>query len=144
GLAADLVIWNEDRAGYRQELQDRILDLVAIGLETQTVDRPGGIFVRSSEQVSEEDRNLFASVAHIVLSDRHGTLAEQVDRVAAPELRVAPLVPSRSRDEQPAVDLMPRELILFNGTGGFTPDGREYVITTTAERVTPAPWVNVL
>ncbi|RJQ16424.1 MAG: cyclic beta 1-2 glucan synthetase, partial [Nitrospiraceae bacterium] len=27
---------------------------------------------------------------------------------------------------------------------GFTPDGREYVITTTHGQVTPAPWVNVL
>jgi cellobiose phosphorylase len=33
---------------------------------------------------------------------------------------------------------------LANGIGGFTPDGREYVITTTPGRVTPAPWVNVL
>src|SRR5207244_4006206 len=30
-----------------------------------------------------------------------------------------------------------------NGFGGFTPDGREYVITV-ADRVPPAPWSNVL
>ncbi len=32
----------------------------------------------------------------------------------------------------------------MNGLGGFTPDGREYVITTSRELRTPAPWVNVL
>ncbi len=144
GLAVDLVIWNEDRAGYRQELQERILDLVAMGLETQTIDRPGGIFVRSAEQISEEDRVLFASAARIILSDRHGSLAEQVNRTMAPELRVKPFVPVRSRDDSPTAEPPSRDLILFNGTGGFTPDGREYVITTTADRVTPAPWVNVL
>ncbi len=37
-----------------------------------------------------------------------------------------------------------RDLILSNGIGGFTPDGREYVITTTPGQLTPAPWVNVL
>jgi cellobiose phosphorylase len=37
-----------------------------------------------------------------------------------------------------------RDLIFFNGLGGFTPDGREYVITTAPGQVTPAPWVNVL
>ena len=37
-----------------------------------------------------------------------------------------------------------RDLIFFNGLGGFTPDGREYVITTAHGHVTPAPWVNVL
>ena len=35
-------------------------------------------------------------------------------------------------------------MILFNGLGGFTPDGSEYVITTLAGQATPAPWVNVL
>ena len=34
--------------------------------------------------------------------------------------------------------------MFFNGLGGFTPDGREYVIRLGAGQVTPAPWVNVL
>jgi cellobiose phosphorylase len=37
-----------------------------------------------------------------------------------------------------------RELILCNGLGGFTRDGREYVIALAPGQVTPAPWVNVL
>jgi len=37
-----------------------------------------------------------------------------------------------------------RDLIFFNGFGGFTPDGREYIIETTRDEMTPAPWVNVL
>jgi cyclic beta-1,2-glucan synthetase len=80
GLVVDLVIWNEDRAGYRQALQDQILGLVAVGLETQVIDRPGGIFIRSAEQISEEDRILFQTVARVILSDSRGTLAEQLDR----------------------------------------------------------------
>src|SRR6185503_2059471 len=35
-------------------------------------------------------------------------------------------------------------LIFFDGFGGFTPDGREYVITTARGQMTPAPWVNVM
>ncbi len=145
GLAVDLVIWNEDRAGYRQVLQDRILDLVAIGLETQAIDRPGGIFVRAAEQISEEDRTLFQSVARIILSDSRGTLAEQVNRGVVPEVRVPRLIPSRPvQAETPDGALPSRDLILSNGVGGFTPDGREYVITTTRDQMTPAPWANVL
>jgi cellobiose phosphorylase len=57
GLAVDLVIWNEDRAGYRQVLQDQILGLVAVGIEAQVMDRPGGIFAalcskRTSSKIS--------------------------------------------------------------------------------------------
>ncbi|MES2933196.1 MAG: glucoamylase family protein, partial [Pseudomonadota bacterium] len=42
GLAVDLVIWNEDHAGYRQVLQEQIIGLIASGSEAQTIDRPGG------------------------------------------------------------------------------------------------------
>ncbi|MFZ0791229.1 MAG: cyclic beta 1-2 glucan synthetase, partial [Chromatiaceae bacterium] len=146
GLAVDLVIWNEDRAGYRQALQDRILGLVAVGLETQAMERPGGIFVRSAEQIAEEDRTLFLTVAQAILSDSGGTLAEQLERLVAPTMRVPRLVPTRERQEETAAafERPRRDLILANGIGGFTADGREYVITTIAGQFTPAPWVNVL
>ncbi|MGF1614974.1 MAG: GH36-type glycosyl hydrolase domain-containing protein [Gammaproteobacteria bacterium] len=146
GLAVDLVIWNEDRAGYRQVLQDQILGLVAVGLETQAMDRPGGIFVRSMEQISEEDRTLFQTVARVILSDSRGTLAEQVDHPGPPQVRLPRLLRRRARQgEMPAAFEPPRrDLILSNGVGGFTPDGREYVIITRPGQITPAPWVNVL
>ena len=43
-----------------------------------------------------------------------------------------------------AVESSRDDLIFFNGLGGFTPDGREYVVTIAPGQVTPAPWVNVL
>ena len=36
------------------------------------------------------------------------------------------------------------ELQFFNGLGGFSKDGKEYVIITTPNKPTPAPWINVL
>jgi cyclic beta-1,2-glucan synthetase len=145
GLAVDLVIWNEDRGGYRQVLQDQIMGLIAAGVEAHVMDRPGGIFVRRSEQIADEDRILLQSVARAVITDRRGSLVDQVTRRGPLEVRVPRLVPTRNHrgDAKPA-DLPPRELILANGLGGFTPDGREYVITTLAGQATPAPWANVL
>jgi len=146
GLAVDLVIWNEDRAGYRQLLQDQIIGLIAAGAEAHVIDRPGGIFVRHAEQISNEDRILFQSVARAIISDSRGTLTEQINRRSLKDVKVPRFQPTRShRAESPAGPELPqRELILHNGLGGFTPDGHEYVITTTAAHVTPAPWVNVL
>ena len=78
GLAVDLVIWNEDRAGYRQVLQDQIIGLIAAGVETHAPDRPGAIFVRPAEQISSEDRMLFQSVARAIITDSRGSLADQI------------------------------------------------------------------
>jgi cyclic beta-1,2-glucan synthetase len=159
GLAVDLVIWNEDHAGYRQLLQDQIMGLIAAGLEAQVMDRPGGIFVRRAEQISDEDRVLLQSVARAIISDSRGTLAEQInrrsfiekrvsqiDRRDYSEKRVTRLVPTRIyRPALPVTRELPdRHLIFGNGLGGFTPDGREYVITTSPAQMTPAPWVSVL
>jgi cellobiose phosphorylase len=146
GLVVDLVIWYEDQSGYRQLLHEQIMGLIASGIDAQSIDRPGGIFVRLADQIANEDRILLQSVARAILSDARGTLAEQIKRPGAPPLRMPPLL-ADSRGEyadagpvtQPARDLM-----LENGIGGFTRDGREYVITTSAGQRTPAPWSNVL
>ncbi|HYN77059.1 MAG TPA: cyclic beta 1-2 glucan synthetase, partial [Lamprocystis sp. (in: g-proteobacteria)] len=169
GLTVDLVIWNEDQAGYRQQLQEQILGLIAAGVEAHVLDRPGGIFIRPADQISSEDRILFQTVARAILSDSRGTLAEQLSRRAPVVRRVPRLRPPRADSGEPfdaAQDRpwerrtpvryddskiaalgtgTPRQALLFdNGLGGFTPDGREYVMTIEPGQPTPAPWVNVM
>ncbi|MFJ2990636.1 GH36-type glycosyl hydrolase domain-containing protein [Collimonas sp. NPDC087041] len=147
GLAVDLVIWNEDHAGYRQLLQEQIMGLISSVTGSHEIDRPGGIFVRLVDQISDEDRVLLQSVARVVLSDSRGTLAEQLNRRDLLEIRVPRLAPARiaALPEMPqTLETPQRDLILANGVGGFTPDGREYVITTSANQLTPAPWGNVI
>jgi cellobiose phosphorylase len=146
GLAVDLVIWNEDHAGYRQQLQEQIIGLITSGIEASVIDRPGGIFVRQAEQISGEDRILFQSVARALITDSQGSLEEQLDdrHLAAalpPQLR--PIRAHRPESAQ-TVEAPGQDLILFNGLGGFAADGREYVIVLPPGQVTPAPWANVL
>src|SRR5439155_9426508 len=146
GLAVDLMIWNEDHAGYRQLLHDQIMGLIAAGVEANLADRPGGIFVRSVEQISIEDRVLLQAVARVMITDTSGTLADQLDRAKVSQgltPRLAATRPHRADAPAPLEGDRP-DLIFFNGQGGFTPDGREYGIRTAPDRVTPAPWVNVL
>jgi cellobiose phosphorylase len=146
GLSVDLVIWNEDRAGYRQLLHDQIMGLVAAGIEPNVTDRPGGIFVRPADQIAEEDRILIQTVARAIITDRRGSLADQLNRRPLSEAVVPLLAPTRTHRSEPlTVAALPRpDLTFFNGLGGFTPDGREYVVTTAHGQETPAPWVNVL
>jgi cellobiose phosphorylase len=144
GLAVDLVILNEDDSVYRQALHDQILNLVAANNATQLLDKPGGIFLRRMDQFSPEDKILLETAARIVLHDDKGTLLEQLSRRVRPE-PLPPQLRIRSRPEiEASVELPARDLVFFNGLGGFTPDGREYVVTLLPGAATPAPWVNVL
>ncbi len=146
GLAVDLVIWNEDQAGYRQVLQEQIMGLISAGIEAHVVDRPGGIFVRASDQISIEDRVLIESVARVILSDTNGSLAEQVSRTAVKDVSLPHFVPSQAprNTAEIAPPLKMPELQLFNGTGGFAKNGREYVIMSGGDKVPPLPWCNVI
>lgn len=144
GLAADLVIINDDFSGYRAVLQDQIMGLINSGPEAQVLDKPGGVFVRRAEELAEEDRVLFQSVARVVLNDSAETLLEQVERRVLAERLPNRLVASLPVEKENAQPLAPRERIFCNGLGGFTPDGHEYVITLEPGQSTPAPWVNVI
>ncbi|MEP6899281.1 MAG: glucoamylase family protein, partial [Rhodanobacter sp.] len=151
GLAVDLVIWNEDRAGYRQELQDQIMGLIASGSEASLIDRPGGIFVRPSQQLSSEDRMLVQASARIILADSRGSLADQIGRRVV-ETHAPRFEPTRAKRIAPAATPTGTELVasrsddlqLGNPHGGFSADGREYVIVLGPGDITPAPWSNVI
>jgi cyclic beta-1,2-glucan synthetase len=166
GLVVDMVIWNEDQGGYRQELQDQILGLVAAGVEAHVIDRPGGIFVRAAQHLPQEDRILLQSVARVIIDDGAGSLADQVGRrppaqVPVPAFAARPVqypllgesapadALSGDADPVPADDRWPfadpvLPLRLGNGLGAFSGDGREYVIDLQPGAATPAPWANVL
>ena len=147
GLVVDLVIWNEDPSGYRQDLHEQIVDVIAAVGDAALVDRPGGVFVRRTDQMSEADCVLMQTLARAIIDDRAGGLAEQLGRRVRPEL---PMVPAALVERKrpvaapPGAPIERPDLAAFNGHGGFTADGREYVIVTTAASRTPVPWVNVL
>jgi cellobiose phosphorylase len=144
GLPVDLVILHEDVSIYRQSLESRISGLISSGIEAQMLEKPGGIFLRSLDQIPNEDLVLLQAAARIVLEDEKGTLAEQLEYHGVFEPVIPAFTPTRLEPEDVPAPLPERDLMFFNGIGGFTRDGHEYVITLQPGKMTPAPWVNVI
>ena len=144
GLAVDLVIINEGFSGYRAVLHDLIMGLVNAGPEVQLIDQQGGIFVRRTEELSEDERVLLQTASRIVFNDTTGTIVDYVDRRVSSERASNRLELTQHAGLDPVYPLAPRELIFNNGLGGFTPEGHEYVITLEPGQTTPAPWANVI
>ncbi len=145
GLAVDLVIWNQDTSNYRQNLNDAILAVIASGSGSQWLDKPGGIFVRRADLIAESDRRLLISSAAISFVDTAGTFAQQCRPSLLKTQVASQIVPVL----QPTKDLIPAssqrsDLNSFNGIGGFTRDGREYVMQMRPNILPPAPWSNVI
>ncbi|HYY29947.1 MAG TPA: hypothetical protein VE860_18535, partial [Chthoniobacterales bacterium] len=156
GLATDLVILTAEPKDSSLNLRDRIISFLGSGHEQETLEKPGGIFIRHLEQISGEDRALFQSAARVVLSDEYGSLAEQLhsdERPGAasnapPEAGLAGAASSAPPEAGlagAASNAPPeRELLFNNELGGFSLDGSEYVVTLQPGYATPVPWVNVL
>lgn len=144
GLISDLVIINEDFSGYRAELHDLITGLMNAGAEAQIIDKPGGVYVRRAEELSEDERVLFQTVARIVFTDTTELFTDKVERRVSEDRVSDYLVPLLQPLDETIYSMKARERIFYNGLGGFTPDGREYVITLEPGQSTPAPWVNVI
>lgn len=147
GMPVDLVIWNEDSGSYRYNLNEQIQSFVTMaGVPSSNDQQAGNIFIRPLEQVSHEDRILFQTVARIILDDTAGNLSEQVNKkyITRPSPAVfEPVLSKRTTGKKDSLQLT-QELQFFNGYGGFTKDGKEYVMQVSRERRTPAPWANVL
>lgn len=143
GLAVDLVIINQDPSGYRQVLQDQIQGLIAAGFGMNTQDKQGRIFVRPADQVSAEDLILLKAVARVNISDSRGTLADQINRRATSKQRTPFLTPVQQYPPI-KISLPARELKFFNGLGGFSQNGKEYIIQYKGSERTPLPWINVI
>jgi cellobiose phosphorylase len=121
--------------------------LVRGAVPAELIDKPGGVFLRDHAALSAEDDTLLEAAARVILRGRGGTLAEQLLRppivleVGESARRVARVAPVKVAGPPPVRD---ERLLFDNGVGGFSLDGREYVIQLRGGERPPAPWSNVL
>lgn len=144
GLKTDLIILNEEATGYMQPLGEQIQRLIQAYAHHTEIEKPGGIFLRSSDQIPDDELTLILSVARAVLVAARGSLRQQLVTPIEPATLAPRLIPHRSIQEVPSPPLPFWELPFFNGIGGYSKDGREYVIYLEPGKSTPAPWINVI
>ena len=143
-LAVDLVILNERPPSYAQDLQAALQSAARTNQPSTAEGMRGTVFLLRADLLSVDARNALQTVARAVLLSRHGSLAEQVKRLEEPMPAAAP-PPRRSPSRQvPESSNALPGLEFFNGLGGFTADGREYVTLLGEGQWTPAPWINVI
>ncbi len=147
-LDVDLVIVNEHGTTYAEDLQDALETVVRTSqsrLAHEGDESHGGVYLVRGDRLRPEDRTLLQAAARAVLLSRRGSLADQVIRLERPDVSVPVVPPSSPPPAATSVAAEPRpKLEFFNGLGGFSDEGREYVVTLGPGQATPAPWLNVI
>jgi cyclic beta-1,2-glucan synthetase len=146
-LAVDLVILNDRRSSYVQDLQNLLETLVRANQERPVAGvarRQGRVFVLRADLIEPGTHALLISAARVVIAAQQGGLLEQLDRAVdfRPPIRLfaAPFVARAKVAPPPKM----QDLEFFNGLGGFGSGGKEYVTILGPGQSTPAPWINVI
>jgi cyclic beta-1,2-glucan synthetase len=147
GLLIDLVVLNEQDTNYGQSLQNYIYRQIRRLDSDAAINQRGGIYLVLADQLGEADRVLLKAAARVVLDGREGELAQQLEnfyREPAPLPLFATSRVPRTESEGAPAPARPDDLHFDNELGGFSPDGKEYVIYLPPGAQTPAPWINVV
>ena len=145
GISIDLILLNEFGSSYEQPVQERLQELIAVSHARELVDKSGGVFIRQSINIPEQDLSLLFAAARLVLNAGEGCIAEQLaveeQTCTAPALETRETVYQFNQEDGV---VPPSDLIYQNNLGGFSQDGKEYSIYLKNGDNTPLPWSNII
>ncbi|MBW9065570.1 protein ndvB [Rhizobium herbae] len=152
GVTADLVIINERASSYAQDMQ-HTLDAMCENLRLRLSDSARQhIFAVRRDIMEPQTWSALLAASRAVFHARNGKISDQISR--AENLFAKPL--KKSKIALPLLaapaaegDALPARidgdgLDFWNGYGGFSRDGREYVTRLRGGEATPQPWINVI
>ena len=126
GIRTELIIICHEAYGYSSPLYEAVKETARHGGE--------GVFVFGGVDLPQEDEALLVGASSLLIIG---------EKIIPPDVS-GKILPDNSsvmqrNDREPEQNLM-----LSNGYGGFTEDGKEYAIKIQNKGGTPAPWINVI
>jgi cyclic beta-1,2-glucan synthetase len=158
----DLVILNGQRTDYGAELNSSLYHLVTKMNGEDQLNQRGGIFILNGDHISVEEYTLLQTASRLVFDGSMGSLEDQLPGYSFSVHHLPALIPTLPAGNDLVVEPSVTDSAMFgkeelqfdNGFGGFSADGREYIINwdagflnekeTEVRKTTPAPWVNVI
>ncbi len=159
-LGVDVVVLStaaKRDAGRLHSKLESMLQLQTREFEADSDGAKAGVFALLNSELSDALRDGLAAAARVVLyaDDDRRNVADTINGgtraiVVTPSTRTAPHKPVAPNSRAAihaatrAKTASPGPLEFYNGTGGFTQNGREYAITLDESHCTPMPWINVI
>ncbi len=148
----DLIILNEQHTNYGAELSGFIIRLIRNMNCEDFLNQRGGIYLLHSDQMDKNEKILIQTAARVVFKGSEGSLESQLGAYIKPIHHLPKFLPTSQSKKVIMADLSSYEeklggkieTVFNNGFGGFSTDGKEFVINYQPGKMTPAPWVNVI
>ena len=149
----DLVVFNEQTGTQAQDMQrtiDQLCDAARHTSEIAGIQR--NIYTLRKDMTEPRTYDAIIAASRTVLLGRDGNLREQLEHASTISGSPAvlgqwgdsTLIPRMKRGGAASAPVQGTDLAFWNGYGGFTEEGREYVIRLSGGEPTPHPWINVI
>ena len=145
----DLVILNEEKNAYEKYVKEKIENAIMGGGLAYLINQPNGIFIIEADTMKEEDKNLLLFRSNFILDAGRGKVWQQIE-----EMEEAFLASIKKIGDEKAQAIMPKEinhlhidgqnLKYYNEYGGFSEDGKEYIIAAREGTELPTVWSHIL
>ncbi|MBW9087281.1 protein ndvB [Rhizobium wenxiniae] len=150
GVLSDLVIFNERASEDAQDMQQSIEQMAT------RMGQEGGrqhVFTLRRDLLEGAGAEGMIAASRVVLHARNGQFGDQLNRTStifAPSTEQqieADRRPLLNGEIFAAPEVLPKEptdLEFWNGIGGFSEEGNEYVVRLNGGQSTPHPWINII
>ena len=151
-IEVEIVILDEERHSYenyvREEIEGNILNSQMLYLKNQR----GGIFTLSKEEIDKKDIELLEFLAYIIIDSKKGGLKNNIKEIEENYLEQYKLIsdeiqiPNVIEDNNEDIDILENKEVLkyYNEYGGFSSDGKEYLIKVNKENRLPTVWSHMM
>ncbi len=142
----DLVILNEEKENYDSYVKEAILECILDKNLAYMVNVKGGIYVLNN--INDDDKKLISMYSKIAIDAKNGGLNIQLKDLEDD----VPIFNNYDNNEKieyveeikKSNKLINCDLKYYNEYGGFSPDGKEYLIKINKDENVPMPWSHIM
>ena len=147
-IKIDLVIINEEIESYENYLQESINEII---WNFRSSSSPNGIYVLNN--LSDQDKELLEVRSNLILCGNYGKIDFQLDELDYDYIKNLKNIKFQAKnslknnfDKTDEIDkkINLQNLLYFNEYGGFSSDGKEYIININKDKKLPLSWSNIL
>ena len=151
-VETEMVILDEEKHSYenyvKEEIEGSILNHHMAYLKNQR----GGIFTLSKGEIDKKDIELLEFLASIIIDSDKGGLKNNIKELEENYLEKQEVIgeevqkPVFEEEEKEDIDLLSNheELKYYNEYGGFSADGKEYLMRINQENRLPTVWSHIM
>lgn len=149
GIKLDICILDYEKNVYERYVKDQIIQEILNMQIGYLQNVSGGIFLLNANEIEDED--LFKFKANIIINASNGNVLESIKEMEDKYFRqiksigVTGKIEADNREYEvikPNIDI--ENLKFYNGFGGFSDDGKEYIIRQNRDLKLPTTWSNIL